>query len=110
MLTLALCCCVTPQPTTACSAEAQIQATASKLVQWTTARLGWMADQFASVAQGGAGGSTLQLPASVAAASAGAAAAPVPGNGPAPAPVAALSPARPSPVSSYSAGTVPLLG
>ncbi|KAL4419190.1 hypothetical protein ABPG77_007780 [Micractinium sp. CCAP 211/92] len=102
-----------PQPTP----EAQIQATAAKLVQWTTARLAWLADQFVSVAQGGAGGSTLQLPASVVAAgastttAAGTAAAPAPpasvGTAPVPSPPAA--PGAPT-VSSFSSGTVPLLG
>ncbi len=96
-------------------AEAQIQATAAKLVQWTTARLAWLADQFVSVAQGGAGGSTLQLPASVVAAgastAAGTAAAPAPpasvGTGSVASPPAA--PGAPT-VSSFSSGTVSLLG
>lgn len=116
-----------PQPLIKCGlgrrsfppAEAQIQATVDKLIQWTKTRLAWLADQFAAVAQGGAGGSTLQLPASVVATGAspttggGTASAAGPagaGNGAAPAPSAVPGPGRPSPVSSYSAGVVPLLG
>ncbi|KAL4425322.1 hypothetical protein ABPG75_009338 [Micractinium tetrahymenae] len=113
-----------PQPTPGETAgvmqrEAQIQATVGKLIQWTTTRLAWMADQFASIALGGAGGSTLQLPpsvvaagASTATASSAAAPAAVAATGNAPAAAPASGPGNPSPVSSFASGpgTVALLG